>query len=119
MKLWLVIGLYDRLDIEVQSSHPTRRGAEIARREHLMNGFRELYSPDEARDAFSGLHPVLLHDLVDSMSSGAVPGAEVTGILEQVGYDRSHQYQLSTVSVDVTVEELMELLAVAKAEEGA
>ena len=119
MKLWLVIGLYDREDIEVQSSHPTRTGAEIARREHLMDGFCELYSPEEAREAFGGLHPELLHDLVDSMDNGGVPNSEVTGILEQVGIDRSSPYQLFTESVDVTVEELMELLAVEKAAEGA
>ena len=52
MKLWLVIGLYDREDIEVQSSHPTRTGAEIARREHLMNGCD--YSAGDAGAGMNG-----------------------------------------------------------------
>ena len=53
------------------------------------------------------------------MDNGGVPNSEVTGILEQVGIDRSSPYQLFTESVNVTVEELMDLLAVEKAAEGA
>ena len=118
MKLWLVVGLYDREQIEIHSSHPTRIGAEIARRERLLAGFCEKYTADDTREVFGGLPEDLLDELVAVVASGGMPASHVVEILEQVGSDASLQYQLFTQSVDLTVEEIMELLAVEKAKGG-
>ena len=114
MKLWLVVGLYDREHIELHSAHPTRIGAEIARRKLLLSGFRERYDGDVAREMLGGLPPDLLDELVDVVENGGAPNAHVTDILEQVGGDASYSYQLSVDSIEITAELLTEMLAVDK-----
>jgi hypothetical protein len=119
MKLWLVVSLYDRDEVKVWSTHTTRKDAEFERRGQLLNEFTSRVSVADVRNIYGWLEEEVLEGLIDTMENGGVPSAWATqDVLEEFGAQRSMPYAYSVESVDVTAEQLMEILAVAKAAEG-
>jgi hypothetical protein len=120
MKLWLVIGLYDRSEIRLWSVHTNRKDAEFERRGQLLNEFTSRVSVADVRNIYEWLEEDVLEGLIHTMEHGGVPSAWATqDVLEEYGSQSSMPYAYSVENIEVTAEQLMELLAVAKAEEGA